>query len=151
MSRNTWLIINPDVACTFCERIIAHNVQTHNMLYILHKTDEGTVLFTRCIHSAANVLVFLSWHVTVSNQSNLTYRCIATTHGQFNCIRQVSLMCTAIWHNASWAQPTPLPKQQLNWFSHFCTAHDRQCLYFTRGRPNPPKLLPAHGWIWTPV
>ena len=39
--QETWLIINPDIARTFCKRINAHNVWTHNMLlhtsYIKHR------------------------------------------------------------------------------------------------------------------
>ena len=42
------------------------------------------------------------------------------------------------------------PKWHLDWFSWFCTAHGRQSLYFTMGRPFPPSKLCLHiREIWT--
>jgi len=35
------------------------------------------------------------------------------------------------------ADPSPQPKQQIDQFSRFCTAHGRICLYFTMGDPFP--------------
>jgi len=37
----------------------------------------------------------------------------------------------------------PNPKQHLNRFSHFCTAHDRQSLYFTMGHPFSSQNCPS--------
>jgi len=42
--------------------------------------------------------------------------------------------------HASLAHPNPQPKQHLDRFSHFCTAHGRASVYFTMGRPSPSKL-----------
>jgi len=36
-----------------------------------------------------------------------------------------------------WAHSSPQPKQQIDRFSRFCTAHSRKCLYFTMGDPFP--------------
>jgi len=50
-----------------------------------------------------------------------------------------------------WAQPSPNTKWHLDWFSRFCTAHGRETLYFTMGRPfSLFKLLLPMGGIWTP-
>jgi len=39
---------------------------------------------------------------------------------------------------------SPYPKRHLVRFSRFCTAHDRECLYFTMDRPFPLKVGPSH-------
>jgi len=41
--------------------------------------------------------------------------------------------------------PTQHPKRHLGRIGHFCTAHGKAPLYFTMGRPFPPKKLPV-GW-----
>jgi len=43
-----------------------------------------------------------------------------------------------------WAHLSPNPKQHLDLFSHCCTAHSRQSLYFTMG-PFPQKIASSHG------
>jgi len=41
------------------------------------------------------------------------------------------------WTCASFGHPSPQPKRQVDWLSHFCTAHGRKSLYFTMGAPFP--------------
>jgi len=57
--------------------------------------------------------------------------------------------------NTCFRGPTQSPCQTLylNWFSHICTAHGRESLYFTMGHLYPPQNRPLriHGWIWTPI
>jgi len=46
-----------------------------------------------------------------------------------------------------WAHSSPQPKQHLDRFSHICTTHHRESLYFTMGLPFPSlKIAPSHGW-----
>jgi len=83
-----------------------------------------------------------------SGQSNLTQGRIAAADGRFSRTRQVAPMCPPMW--AHWrhlanmtelvlpsAHPSPQRKRQIDWFSHFCTAHGRMSLYYKR--PFPPK------------
>jgi len=48
------------------------------------------------------------------------------------------------WH-ASLAHPTPHPKRHLDRFGCFRTAHGKEPLYFTMGRPFPLKIAPSQG------
>jgi len=41
------------------------------------------------------------------------------------------------WTCASFGHPSPQPKRQVDWLSHFCTAHGRKSLYFTMGTLSP--------------
>jgi len=41
-----------------------------------------------------------------------------------------------------WAHPSPQPKQHLDLFNRFCTAHRRVSLYLTMGRPFSPQNCP---------
>ena len=50
---------------------------------------------------------------------------------------------------ASLDPPESKPKRHLDMFSSFCTAHGRQSLCFTVGRPFPLKIVPWRG-IWAP-
>jgi len=43
-----------------------------------------------------------------------------------------------------WNDPSPHPKQHLDWFSCFCTAHSRESLYSIMGRPFLHQKLPLH-------
>ena len=43
------------------------------------------------------------------------------------------------------AHLSPQPKLHLSWFSRFCTDDRRVSIYFTMGRPFPPKIAPSHG------
>jgi len=47
------------------------------------------------------------------------------------------------------AHPSPRPKQQIDGFSRFCTAHDRKSLYFTVSA-HFPQNCPFPRGIWTP-
>jgi len=47
------------------------------------------------------------------------------------------------------AHPSPQPKQQIDPFSHFCTANGRKSLCFTMGDPFPQNC-PFSWGIWTP-
>jgi len=47
------------------------------------------------------------------------------------------------------AHPSPQPKQQIDGFSRFCTAHDRKSLYFTVSAPFPQNCPFPRG-LWTP-
>ena len=73
----------------------------------------------------------------------------------FNRIRQVAPICPpmkAHWHHMPntielvppWAHSSPQPKQQIDRFSRFCTAHDRKSLYSTMGAPFL-RIAPIHG------
>jgi len=44
-----------------------------------------------------------------------------------------------------WTHSTQHPKQYLDRFSRFCTAHGRESLYFTMGRHSPLKIAASHG------
>jgi len=44
-----------------------------------------------------------------------------------------------------WAHPSPHPKQHLEWFGCFCTAHGREFLYFTMGHAFPFNITPLYG------
>jgi len=46
------------------------------------------------------------------------------------------------------AHSCPQPKRQMNWFSRFCTAYGRKCLYFTMGAPIHQNC-PFPWGIWT--
>ena len=48
------------------------------------------------------------------------------------------------------AHPSPQPKREIEWFSRFCTAHGRMCLYFTM-RTLSLKNAPSRGGIGTPI
>jgi len=58
-----------------------------------------------------------------------------------------------------WAHPSPYPKRHLDQFSHFCTAHGRRSLLFTKGHPfasqNCPfttgHLDPSNTWFLGPT
>jgi len=52
--------------------------------------------------------------------------------------------CAPILYMLPSAHPRPQPKQHLDRFSRFCTAHDRESLYFTKGRPFHLKIAPLH-------
>jgi len=73
---------------------------------------------------------------------------MAAAHGRFRHIRQVPPMCP--YMRAHWchlantielvfpsAHQILQPKWQIDWFSCFCTAHDRKYLYFSVGAPFP--------------
>jgi len=49
-----------------------------------------------------------------------------------------------------WAHTSPNPKWHRDWFSRFYTAHGRELLYFTTGRPFPPLKLPGCPWSGPP-
>jgi len=46
------------------------------------------------------------------------------------------------------AHSCPQPKRQMDWFSRFCTAYGRKCLYFTMGAPIHQNC-PFPWGIWT--
>jgi len=48
------------------------------------------------------------------------------------------------------AHPSPQPKQQIDRFSHFCTAQGGKCLYFIMGDPFPQNC-PFSWGIGTPI
>jgi len=67
-------------------------------------------------------------------------------------------MCPPMWahwchlanmieHVLPSAHPSPQPKRQIDWFSHFCTTY-RNSVSFTVGDPFP-EIAPSHGEIWT--
>ena len=60
-----------------------------------------------------------------SGRYNLTKGRIAAAHGRFSRIRQVAPMFTSTYYMLPWAHPSPCPKRHLDWFSRFCSAHDR--------------------------
>jgi len=47
-----------------------------------------------------------------------------------------------------WTRLSLKPKRHHHWFSRFCTAHGRKCLYFTVGT-HFPQIAPYQGGIWT--
>jgi len=52
-----------------------------------------------------------------------------------------------IQYMVPWAYPSPHPKRHLDRFSRFCTAHGRESLYFTMGRPlSLFKIALCMGW-----
>jgi len=65
-------------------------------------------------------------------------------HRWFNRIRQVAPMCNFMRYTLPWTQSSPHSKWHLDQFSHFCTAHGRQSLYFTMGCSFSPSKLPLH-------
>jgi len=42
------------------------------------------------------------------------------------------------------AHPSPQPKQQIDWFSRFCTTHGRKSILYNRQHFRP-KIAPSHG------
>jgi len=77
---------------------------------------------------------------------------ISTADGRFNPICQVAPMCPPMrvhWHNLMntiklvlpSAHASPQPKRQMDWFSHFCTAHGR----VLSGMSFPLTIAPSHG------
>jgi len=87
---------------------------------------------------------------------------MAATDGRFDRIRQVATFCPPpVW--AYWrylantieiflpsAHPSSQPKRQINRFSHFCTAHGRNSLYFTVGDSFPQNWPFSWGsGVWT--
>jgi len=65
-----------------------------------------------------------------------------------NSVKVICLYCDNM---LPWAYQSPQPKWHLNRFGNFCTAHGRESLYFTMGRPFPPSKLPFTQGIWTPI
>ena len=65
--------------------------------------------------------------------------------------------CASHQTHASLGPPSPRPKRHLDRFSHFCTAHGRESLYFTVGHPFPLKiapwgiLIPSDTWFLWPT
>jgi len=57
---------------------------------------------------------------------------------------------TPIWHMIPLGHPSPQPKRHLNRFRRFCTDDRRVSLYFTMGRPFPPRNCFFPWGIWTP-
>ena len=58
--------------------------------------------------------------------------------------------CASV-HMLPWVHPCPNPKLQLDQFSCFCTAHNRELLYFTVGRVFAPlNIIPSNVDIWIP-
>ena len=49
-----------------------------------------------------------------------------------------------------WAYSSPHPKRHLDRFSRFCTAHGREFLYFTMGRPFLQKIAFSHWGCGSP-
>ena len=55
------------------------------------------------------------------------------------------MQCTQPLNNASLGPLSPNPKRHLDRLSPFCTAHGRESIYFTIGRPFPLKIATFHG------
>ena len=71
--------------------------------------------------------------------------CITAAHGLFNRTYKVAPM----WHRLIHASSGPPESTtQMASVQPFCTAHGRQSLYFTTGRPFPFKIVHSHQEIW---
>ena len=99
------------------------------------------LLFWRFVTiTLANLWNFGNLYVDDKNLSKLT---LFLTHWRFSRIHTPSII------HVPWTYPTQHPRLHLDRFSRrFCTAHGRQSIYFTIGRPFFPQNCPF-AWIWT--
>ena len=90
--------------------------------------------------------------VLLETRSNMETSGQSTTKNSQNTTKRLYLILTfrphhEIFIRRSWYSVLP----SLDWFSRFCTAHNRQTLNFTMGRPFPPQNCPLAWGISTSI
>ena len=102
-------------------------------------------MYPQLIHFLGHIRV----HTTKWHHHWFSRFCMATEHGRFNRIRQVTPMCTSC--NTCFLGPTVVQIPNGIWIGSAIFAQLKAVsLYFTTGRPFPLKIAPCHDSLGHP-